>query len=57
MFMLNPFLFGTSVGAIPTGLYLFNGTDGATTDTNSSNNPIGNITFLMMQLYQQQKKI
>lgn len=45
MFMLNPFLFGTSVGAIPTGLYLFNGTDGATTDTNSSTNPIGNITF------------
>lgn len=45
MFMLNPFLFGTSVGTIPTGLYLFNGTDGATTDTNSSTNPIGNITF------------
>ena len=45
MFMLNPFLFGTSVGAIPTGLYLFNGTDGATTDTNSSTNPIGIITF------------
>lgn len=45
MFMLNPFLFGTSVGAIPTGLYLFNGTDGATTDTNSSTNPIGSITF------------
>lgn len=45
MFMLNPFLFGTSVGAIPTGLYLFNGTNGATTDTNSSTNPIGNITF------------
>ena len=45
MFMLNPFLFGTSVGAIPTGLYLFNGTNGATTDTNSSTNPIGNIVF------------
>ena len=45
MFMLNPFLFGTSVGAIPTGLYLFNGTDGATTDTNSSTNPIGIIAF------------
>ena len=45
MFMLNPFLFGTSVGAIPTGLYLFNGTDGATTDTNSSTNPIGSIAF------------
>ena len=45
MFMLNPFLFGTSVGAIPTGLYLFNGTNGATTDTNSSTNPIGNIYF------------
>lgn len=29
----------------PTGLYLFNGTNGATTDTNSSTNPIGNITF------------
>lgn len=45
MFMLNPFFFGASVGAIPTGLYLFNGTDGATTDTNSSTNPIGYIIF------------
>ena len=39
----------------PTGLYLFNGTNGATTDTNSSTNPIGNIIFLTVQLFQQQK--
>lgn len=29
----------------PTGIYLFNGANGATTDTNSSTNPIGSITF------------
>lgn len=30
---------------LPTGIYLFNGANGATTDTNSATNPIGSITF------------
>lgn len=30
---------------LPTAIYLFNGSDGATTDTNSSPNPTGSISF------------
>jgi len=30
---------------LPTGIYLFNGANGATTDTNSATNPIGSIAF------------
>ena len=52
MFMFNPFRYVS--WCYSNGPYPFNGTNGATTDTNSSTNPIGNIFFNGADLFQQQ---